>query len=58
MKCLNCQHKTEVMETRVIQENERWIKRRRICRRCATQIWTVEMPAEDVVVPEEEVQIT
>ena len=53
MKCLNCQHKTEVEETRVIVENPRWIKRRRLCRNCTNQFWTVEMPAEDVVVPEE-----
>jgi len=58
MKCLNCQQKTEVMETRVMPEQERWIKRRRLCRSCNTQLWTVEMPAEDVVVPDEEVQIT
>jgi transcriptional regulator NrdR family protein len=53
MKCLRCNHKTEVLETRVIDAQPRWIKRRRQCRSCAYLIWTVEMPAEDVVVKEE-----
>jgi hypothetical protein len=34
MKCHNCQAKTEVEETRVIEENPRWIKRRRVCKNC------------------------
>jgi hypothetical protein len=50
MKCHNCQAKTEVEETRVIEENPRWTKRRRVCKHCGFTLWTVEMPAEDVVV--------
>jgi hypothetical protein len=52
MKCHNCQAKTEVEETRVIEENPRWTKRRRVCKNCGFTLWTVEMPAEDVVVKE------
>jgi transcriptional regulator NrdR family protein len=52
MKCHNCQAKTEVEETRVIEENPRWTKRRRVCKNCGFRLWTVEMPAEDVVVKE------
>jgi transcriptional regulator NrdR family protein len=48
MKCHNCQAKTEVAETRIIEENPRWIKRRRVCKHCGFKLWTVEMPAEDV----------
>ena len=48
MKCLNCQTKTEVEETRVLPENPRWTKRRRVCKNCGLKLWTVEMPAEDV----------
>jgi DNA-binding PadR family transcriptional regulator len=44
--------KTEVEETRVIEENPRWTKRRRVCKNCGFTLWTVEMPAEDVVVKE------
>jgi transcriptional regulator NrdR family protein len=54
MKCHNCQAKTEVEETRVIEENPRWTKRRRVCNNCGFTLWTVEMPAEDVVVKEGE----
>jgi hypothetical protein len=46
--------KTEVEETRVIEENPRWTKRRRVCKHCGFTLWTVEMPAEDVVVKEME----
>jgi transcriptional regulator NrdR family protein len=53
MKCLNCEEKTEVSETRVIEENPRWTKRRRVCKHCNFTLWTVEMPAEDVYVEEE-----
>jgi transcriptional regulator NrdR family protein len=53
MKCPNCQEKTEVAETRVIEENPRWTKRRRVCKQCDFKLWTVEMPAEDVYVDEE-----
>ena len=53
MKCLNCEEKTEVAETRVIEENPRWTKRRRVCKHCGFKLWTVEMPAEDVYVEEE-----
>jgi transcriptional regulator NrdR family protein len=52
MKCHNCQAKTEIKETRVIEENPRWTKRRRVCNNCGFRLWTVEMPAEDVVVKE------
>jgi transcriptional regulator NrdR family protein len=52
MKCLNCQEKTEVAETRVLEENSRWTKRRRVCKHCGFKLWTVEMPAEDVCVEE------
>jgi transcriptional regulator NrdR family protein len=52
MKCHNCQAKTEVEETRVIEENPRWTKRRRVCKNCGFRLWTIEMPAEDVVVKE------
>jgi len=45
--------KTEVEETRVIEENPRWTKRRRVCKNCDHTFWTVEMPAEDVIVKEE-----
>jgi transcriptional regulator NrdR family protein len=55
MKCPNCQEKTEVAETRVIEENPRWTKRRRVCTKCGFKLWTVEMPAEDVYVEEENV---
>ena len=55
MKCPNCQEKTEVAETRVIEENPRWTKRRRVCKHCGFKLWTVEMPAEDVYVEEENV---
>jgi transcriptional regulator NrdR family protein len=54
MKCHNCQEKTEVEETRVLPENPRWTKRRRVCKNCGLKLWTVEMPAEDVVVKEME----
>jgi transcriptional regulator NrdR family protein len=53
MKCLNCEEKTEVAETRVVAENPRWTKRRRVCKQCDFKLWTVEMPAEDVYVEEE-----
>ena len=52
MKCHDCQTKTEVEETRVLPENPRWTKRRRVCKNCGFTLWTVEMPAEDVVVKE------
>ena len=52
MKCLDCQTKTEVEETRVLPENPRWTKRRRVCKNCGLKLWTVEMPAEDVYVEE------
>ena len=55
MKCLNCEEKTEVAETRVVAENPRWTKRRRVCTKCGFKLWTVEMPAEDVYVEEENV---
>jgi transcriptional regulator NrdR family protein len=54
MKCLNCEEKTEVSETRIIEENPRWTKRRRVCKHCGFKLWTVEMPAEDVYVEETE----
>jgi transcriptional regulator NrdR family protein len=54
MKCLNCEEKTEVSETRVIEENPRWTKRRRVCKHCGFKLWTVEMPAEDVYMEETE----
>jgi transcriptional regulator NrdR family protein len=54
MKCHNCESKTEVEETRVFFENPRWTKRRRACKNCGLRLWTVEMPAEDVVVEEVE----
>jgi hypothetical protein len=50
MKCHTCQKKTKVEETRVLPENPRWTKRRRVCKNCGFRLWTVEMPAEDVVV--------
>ena len=53
MKCHDCQTKTQVAETRVLPENPRWTKRRRVCKNCGLKLWTVEMPAEDVVVKEE-----
>lgn len=53
MKCFNCQEKTEVAETRVIEENPRWTKRRRVCKQCSQTLWTVEMPVEDVYVEDE-----
>jgi transcriptional regulator NrdR family protein len=53
MKCLNCEEKTEVAETRVVAENPRWTKRRRVCTKCGFKLWTVEMPAEDVYVEDE-----
>jgi transcriptional regulator NrdR family protein len=43
----------QVEETRVLPENPRWTKRRRVCKNCGFTLWTVEMPAEDVVVKEE-----
>jgi transcriptional regulator NrdR family protein len=54
MKCHDCQKKTKVEETRVLPENPRWTKRRRVCKHCGFTLWTVEMPAEDVVVKEVE----
>jgi transcriptional regulator NrdR family protein len=54
MNCPDCQTKTEVAETRTIEENPRWIKRRRVCKNCGLKLWTVEMPADDVVVEETE----
>jgi transcriptional regulator NrdR family protein len=53
VKCHNCQEKTQVEETRVLPENPRWTKRRRVCKHCGFTLWTIEMPAEDVVVKEE-----
>jgi transcriptional regulator NrdR family protein len=53
MKCHDCQAKTQVAETRVLPENPRWTKRRRICT-CGFTLWTIEMPAEDVVIEEGE----
>lgn len=56
MNCPNCEHDyTKVKETRLIEEHPRWSKRRRVCPECNYQFWTVEMPAEDVVIKEEEV---
>jgi transcriptional regulator NrdR family protein len=54
MKCPDCQTKTRVEETRVLPETHRWTKRRRVCKNCGLKLWTVEMPAEDVVVKEVE----
>jgi transcriptional regulator NrdR family protein len=55
MNCANCNHDyTKVKETRVIPEQPRWSKRRRLCLECGHQFWTIEMPAEDVVVSEDE----
>jgi transcriptional regulator NrdR family protein len=53
MRCHNCHTKTEVKETRVLLENPRWTKRLRVCQKCGYRLWTIEMPAEDVVVEEE-----
>jgi predicted Zn-ribbon and HTH transcriptional regulator len=52
-RCHDCQKKTKVEETRVLPENPRWTKRRRVCKHCGFTLWTIEMPAEDVVVKEE-----
>jgi transcriptional regulator NrdR family protein len=49
MRCHNCEAKTEVKETRVLLENPRWTKRLRVCQKCGYRLWTIEMPAEDVV---------
>jgi transcriptional regulator NrdR family protein len=57
MKCHTCQKKTKVEETRVLPENPRWTKRRRVCKNCGFTLWTVEMPAEDVVVKEVTLQL-
>ena len=57
MKCHKCQMKTEVAETRVIDENPRWTKRRRLCKNCGYTFWTVEMPAEDVVLEEDRYEV-
>jgi transcriptional regulator NrdR family protein len=49
MNCPNCEHDyTKVLETRVLPEQPRWNKRRRICPNCEQIFWTIEMPAEDV----------
>ena len=57
MNCPSCEHNyTKVKETRVIEEQPRWSKRRRICPECGYHFWTIEMPAEDVNIetPEEQ----
>jgi transcriptional regulator NrdR family protein len=53
MKCHNCQAKTEVEETRVIEENPRWTKRRRVCKNCGfTAVDGRRCPLKNVVVKE------
>jgi transcriptional regulator NrdR family protein len=42
MNCPDCQTKTEVAETRTIEENPRWTKRRRVCKNCGLKLWTIE----------------
>ena len=55
MNCLNCDHNyTKVKETRVMPEQVRWSKRRRVCPECLYQFWTVEMPVEDMSIEEDE----
>jgi transcriptional regulator NrdR family protein len=53
MKCHDCQTKTKVEETRVLPENPRWTKRRRVCKNCGFTLWDCRDAAEDVVVKEE-----
>jgi transcriptional regulator NrdR family protein len=57
VNCPSCEHHyTKVKETRVIEEQPRWSKRRRVCPECDHMFWTIEMPAEDVNIeaPEEQ----
>lgn len=59
MNCPNCENPiTRVKETRVIAEQPRWSKRRRVCTECAYTFWTVEMPAEDVEIGDPEIELS
>jgi transcriptional regulator NrdR family protein len=53
MNCLNCGHTyTKVLDTRIFQEQARWMKRRRKCIECGHIFFTLEMPVEDVNIEE------
>jgi transcriptional regulator NrdR family protein len=54
MNCPDCQTKTEVEKQELLKRTLDGIKRRRVCKNCGLKLWTVEMPAEDVVVEETE----
>lgn len=58
MNCPNCENPiTRVKETRVIAEQPRWSKRRRVCTECEHMFWTVELPADDLNLDNQEVEI-
>lgn len=49
MNCPNCEHHyTKVLETRLVLEQTRWTKRKRVCFECDHRFFTLEMPADDV----------
>lgn len=49
MNCPECGNTyTKVKDTRLMEEQTRWTKRRRYCFECETTFWTIELPAEDL----------
>ena len=55
MNCPSCDNDyTKVKETRLVEDYPRWIKRRRVCLKCDTQFWSVELPMEDLATLQEE----
>jgi transcriptional regulator NrdR family protein len=54
--CPDCESNTRVKETRQIEEKPTWIKRRRYCPSCDKTFWTVEMPATDIEIGDENEQ--
>jgi transcriptional regulator NrdR family protein len=51
--CPDCQTNTRVKETRKIEERPIWTKRKRYCPACDKDFWTIEMPATDVNIGDE-----
>jgi transcriptional regulator NrdR family protein len=54
--CPDCESNTRVRETRQIEERPTWIKRRRYCPSCDKTFWTVEMPATEIEIGDENEQ--
>ena len=55
MQCIECgADPTKVLDTRVFLPQPRWIKRRRKCLDCGHIFFTLEMPADDMELDNEE----